>query len=74
MNMKLTDYQMGILSAATHHGGAVRGVPDYKPEEIGPLMASGLIYLSEDKTRWLATPEGRAELFKEIPDASPRTL
>lgn len=60
--MKLTNYQKGILSAAVYHGGAVRGVPDYEPEEIGPLMFGGLIHLNDDQTRWLATPEGKSAL------------
>ncbi len=63
--MKLTNYQKGILSAAVDHDGAVRGVPDYSPREIGPLIFGGLIHLNHDKTRWLATPEGEAAFARD---------
>jgi hypothetical protein len=62
--MVLTDYQMGILSMAIHHGGAARA--DYEPAEIAPLMFEALIRLSEDQSLWLATPEGEALFYAEL--------
>jgi hypothetical protein len=59
-----SDYQMGILSMAVLHGGALQA--SYTASEIAPLMFEGLIQLDAQQAFWLATPEGEAAFYAEL--------